>query len=119
MDQQVQEFIQNLITSCINNPALAYLSPEQKAKLSANLETYLYKLSVETLINSLNEEQINQIKDLEFESPEMEEKMELFAASIPGFAIILEEKLQQETDNFTKNPASLMNLPNQDSNLAS
>ncbi len=110
MDQQINDFIQGLISSCLNNPSLGYLSNEQKTNLSGNLEAHLYKLSVETLINSLNEDQINQIKDLDFESPEMETKLELFAAEIPGFSVVLEDKLQQEVNNFIANPATLMSL---------
>ena len=51
---------------------------------------------LDTTIDNLNEEQISQLEALDPESPQMEEKISLFAAQIPGLAQVLEQKLNEE-----------------------
>lgn len=98
MDQQIEEYIQNIVSGCLNSPAFANLTPEQRPEAESRLQAYFYRVIVETLINRLSEEQLNQIQDLDFSSPEMEAKLEQFAAAIPGFYQDMDEKLQQEAE---------------------
>lgn len=93
MDKITTDFINNLVEKCAANPALV----NQKA----NLENYFYRSMVETLIDNLNEEQLNQVKDLDLNSNEAQEKLQLFAAQVPGFINILDEKLAKEAENIS------------------
>jgi|SRR3989344_6253340 len=94
MDKQIIDFINGLVEKCAANPALA----DKKE----DLEAYFYRLMIETLIDNLTEDQVNQIKDMDLKSPEAQEKMMLFSAQIPGFIFILDEKLQTDAENIAK-----------------
>mgnify|MGYP001617019573 FL=1 len=100
MDQRITEYLDNLIKEYLNRPSFNGLTEEQRNNLATTLQGILYKAAVEELINRLNEDQINQIADLDFTSPEMEAKLEEFAATLPDFLSILEARFQQEFANF-------------------
>lgn len=100
MDQRITEYLDNLIKEYLNGPSFNDLTEEQRKNLTTTLQGALYKAAVEELINRLNEDQLNQIADLDLTSPQMEAKLEEFAATIPNFLSILEERFQQELANF-------------------
>lgn len=100
MDQHIAEYLDNLIKEYLNNPSFSSLNEEQKINLTAALQEKLYKAAVEELINRLNADQIDQIANLDFTSPQMEAKLEEFAATIPDFLSMLEERFQTELNNF-------------------
>lgn len=100
-DQQINKYINGLITQYFtDNPHLSGLAAEQKSSIETTLRGILYKSAVEELINRLNEDQINQVADLDFTSPEMLAKLEQFAATMPDFLSALETRFQQELANF-------------------
>lgn len=92
MDKVVDEVINSLVESCMQNPALANRREE--------LETYFNQMMVKTLMDQLNAEQFNQIKDLDLNSEETLDKLQLFAIQIPNFAGILDEKLGREAESI-------------------
>lgn len=100
MDQKIAEYLDNLIKEHLNSPAFSELNEQQRNEAAENLRVKLYKSAVEELINRLNEDQINQIADLDLASPQMEVKLEEFAATIPNFLSMLEARFQQELANF-------------------
>lgn len=102
IDQHIKEYIDNLIKQYLNdNPQhLNDLSEEQKVNVGATLEGILYKAAIEELINKLNADQLNEIANLDFTSPEMEAKLEEFAATIPNFLSMLEGRFQKELIKF-------------------
>lgn len=100
MNQRITEYLDNLIKEYLNRPSFSGLTEEQRNNLATTLQGTLYKAAVEELINRLNENQLNQIANLDFTSPEMEAKLEQFAATIPDFLSILEERFQRELVNF-------------------
>lgn len=101
VDQHINEYLDNLIKQHFNNdPRFNDLSEEQKTKEESSLRGKLHKAAVEELINKLNADQLNQIAGLDFTSPQMEAKLEEFAATIPDFLSILEERFQQELTKF-------------------
>lgn len=96
MDEQIQQFIDNKVGECLQDPQFANLPEDQKNNLKERIYTYLYKSMILALIEQLNDAQVMAIKDLELESPEMEEKLQQFSAEIPGMAFVLEDKLNEE-----------------------
>lgn len=100
MDKHIAGYLDNLIKQHLNNPQFSSLNESQRNETAENLRLKLYKAAVEELINRLNENQVNEIADLDFSSPQMEAKLEEFAATIPDFLSILEARLQQELTNF-------------------
>lgn len=101
IDKQINDYIESYVKECLENvPSLASLAEWQKEEVAQKIRSYLYKSMVDTLIDKLDEGQLNQIKDLDFASDEFAQKAELFAAQIPGFYLDLEEKLQKEVEQI-------------------
>lgn len=94
MDKTITDFINSLVIKCMANP----IFKDQKE----NLEKYFYQVMIETLIDNLSQQQIDQVKDLDIKSPKMQQKLQLFAASIPGFIFILDEKLNSEASKISQ-----------------
>lgn len=99
MDARIDKHLDELISQHLQNPKFNNLTSEQKSEMAANLKNKLHQAAVDELIHRLNEDQINQIADLEVTSPEMEAKLEEFAATIPDFLSMLETRIQEELNN--------------------
>jgi hypothetical protein len=100
MEEQVIEHINKLIQSCVNSPKFASLTPEQKQQLEAQIEGYFQNLMFDTMIDNLSDEQVKELETLDLTSPEAEEKIALFSATIPNFIFILDEKLNEATEEI-------------------
>lgn len=99
MDQKINAYLDNLIDQYLKSPSFANLDETQKNEKREQLKLQLYQASVDELLNNLNEDQINQIADLEPTSPQMETKLEEFAATVPNFMTMLEARFQKELAN--------------------
>lgn len=93
-------FMENLVKECLQGAKFAYLAEKDKKEIAGKLRDHFYSVTIDTLIDQLSESQVNQIKGLDPKAPEMEQKMAEFAASIPGFAFVLEDKLKAEMDKI-------------------
>ncbi|TSC87448.1 MAG: hypothetical protein G01um10147_625 [Microgenomates group bacterium Gr01-1014_7] len=100
MDNVFNDFLENLVNECLQGAKFAYLSEKDKKEIARKLRDHFYSVTIDTLVDQLSDEQINQIKGLDPKAPEMEQKMAEFAASIPGFAFVLEDKLKIEMDKI-------------------
>lgn len=100
IDQHINEYIDNLIKQYFKNNPNIGLNEGQKVNMEITLQGILYKAAIEELIDKLNADQLNQIANLDFTSPEMEIKLEEFAATVPDFLSALEERLQKELVKF-------------------
>ena len=102
MEEKVEAYIEELIQGCLRSTHFSGLSEDEKKGTENKIRNYFQTVIFDTLIDSLTDEQIESIKDLDLKSPEAEEKLALLAASVPGFAFILDEKLKQAADNITQ-----------------
>src|SRR4051812_3972049 len=100
MENVFENFIEKLITECLQGAKFAYLTPKEKDDLKIKLRNHFMNVTLDTLVDQMSDEQLVQVKDLDPNSPEMQQKMVEFAAIIPGFAIILDDKLKKEMDNI-------------------
>lgn len=98
MDNVFESFIENLVSECLKGAKFAYLPEKEKKELAAKLRDRFYQVTIDTLVDQLSESQVREIKSLDPKDPKMEQKMTEFAASIPGFAFVLEDKLKVEMD---------------------
>ena len=78
----------------------AYLAEKDKKEIGAKVQDHFYSVTINTLIDQLSDEQVNKIKDLDFKTPEAQQKIAEISASIPGFAFVLEDKLKAEMDKI-------------------
>ena len=114
MDNIFESFIENLVSECLQSVKFSFLPEREKKEVAQKLRDHFYSMTIDTLIDQLSDEQVNQIKDLDSKS-KMEEKMAEFAASIPGFAFVLEDKLKAKMSQILQTgqiPASPAGGPN-------
>lgn len=104
MDQKLQEYLESLVAKVLQAPALTNLSEQEKGEFAQKVHDYFNKVILDTTIDLMDEEQLNSIKDLAMDSPEMEQKIMEISSQIPSLAQILEEKLNKEVENIQNNP---------------
>lgn len=102
MEEKVEAYIESLIQGCLKSTHFSGLPEDQKKESEAKIRNYFQTLIFDTLIDNLTDEQIESIKDLDLKSQESEEKLALLAASVPGFAFILDEKLKQAAETISQ-----------------
>jgi len=107
MDKQIEIYIEGLVAEVLASPSFANLTNEQKTEIEEKLRAYINTVIFDAVIDLLNPEQLNTIKDIPLESTQMEEKLEEFSAQIPSLSAILEEKLRQKINEIKENPSTL------------
>lgn len=100
MDQQIDQYIKGLVNDCLLASSFVNLDVDQKNQITEKIENYFSQEMINCLVDNLSEAQLLEIKDLAPESPEMERKMEQFAAEIPGFVFLLQERLEKEAEQI-------------------
>lgn len=103
INQGINEYLQSLISECLQAPGFMNLSPEQKNNLANQIRAYFDQAVMETLVNRLDEQQFSQIEDLDPNSPEMAEKVQILASQVPGLAQDIENRLRQNTEFIKQN----------------
>lgn len=100
MDKIFENYVESLIQECLKGAKFAYLPQRQKKEIEGKIRDHFYSVTINTLIDQLSDEQLLEIKDLEPGNPILVQKFERFAAEIPGFASVLEDKLKAEMDQI-------------------
>ncbi len=96
MDKIFEEFIENLVNECLQSAKFAYLPEKERQEFAQKLRDYFYNVTINSFIDQISDEQFTRIKDLDFKSKEVLEKIAQISASIPGFAFVVEDKLKKE-----------------------
>lgn len=102
MDKIFEDYLENLVNECLQGASFAYLPPREKKDIEDKLRDHFYNVTIATFIDQLSDDQAREIKDLDFKTPQAQQKIAETSASIPGFAFVLEDKLKQEMDNILK-----------------
>ncbi|MEK7617270.1 MAG: hypothetical protein AAB414_04390 [Patescibacteria group bacterium] len=103
------KFLENLVSECLKSDKLAFLPDKEKKEIEGKIRNHFNDVTINTLVEQLTDEQVNQIKALDPKDPKVQELMAQFAAGIPGFAFVLEERLKKEMDSILQSgqiPAS-------------
>jgi len=88
--------IESLIDDLMAGPGYKDLSAEKKTAMADKLRGHIEGLIIESFINRLTEEQAKELREL-LTSPEaLEEKFEVYAATIPGLAQDVEGRIRRE-----------------------
>ncbi len=107
MDQKINAYLESLVLEMFNCPVFVNLTQEQKSATAEKIRNNLYNVIFDMIIDRLNQEQLNEIKNLPIDSPEMVRKIEEFAAFMPSLAQDMEAKLSQEIADIKQNPQIL------------
>lgn len=107
MDQKIQAYIESLALEVLQSPNMANLPEDQKNAQAELIRNHLNNIVLDTVIDKLTPDQLNQIKDLPAESPQMADKLEQFSSQIPFLITEIERRLNEETEKLKQNPSVL------------
>lgn len=107
MDEKLNSYIEAKVLEVLQTPNFSGLTEEQKSTTAEKIRDLLNTTILDTLIDNLTPEQLDQIKDIPADSPQMADKIEEFASQIPLFITTLEEVLNQKVGEVKNNPSIL------------
>ena|SRR3990167_357938 len=103
VNQNIEEYINSLVAECLLAPEIINLPQEQKDAFTKQIQDRFSEVTLEVLVNRLSSEQFSQIENLTPGSPEMVEKIQQLAAQVPGLAVDIEKKLQEDVSYIKQN----------------
>lgn len=107
MDQKINSFLEGLVLEILQSPQFASLPEDQKNAQIEKIRNQLNNIVLDTVIDKLTPDQLQQIQDLPAESPEMTDRLEEFSSQIPFLITEIERRLNEETEKLKQNPAIL------------
>lgn len=107
MDKKIDIYIEARVLEVLSLPSFSQMPQEQKTTIAEKLRDLFNTVILDTLIDSLSAEQLDQIKDISPESPQMEDKIEEFASQIPFLITKFENALNVKVAEVKNNPALL------------
>lgn len=103
VNQNIDEYLNRLVADCLQAPGIINLPQEQKDEFAERIQDHFSQITLEILVNRLNEEQFSQIEHLEPGSTQMIEKIQQLGAQVPGLADDIEKKLQEDVTYIKQN----------------
>lgn len=100
MDQQIEQYLNNLVQSTLQAPVFQSLNEDQKKETSEKIADYFNQVILDALIDNLTDSQLDQIQGVDPNSPEFASKLEAFAGEVPGFAYTMQDQLSQEAEKI-------------------
>ena len=107
MDQKIASYIESLVLEVLSSANMANLPEDQKNAQAEKIRNRLNDTVLDTVIDKLNPEQLQQIQNLGAESLEMAAKLEQFSSQIPFLITDIEKRLNEETQNIKQDPSVL------------
>lgn len=104
MDQKINSYIESLVLEVLQSNDFVSLSDDQKSKLAEKLRDHFNNVVLDTVIDKLTPQQLQMIKDLPADSPQMAEKIEEFSSQIPFLVTDIEKNLTGEAEEIKRNP---------------
>lgn len=96
IELNINTYIDNLVTECLELPIFYALDEDQIVQVSIQLKEYFYFAVAEIVFNRLSDTQLKELKNLPPEDPLLEEKLEEALSEIPFLAKDIEERLDRD-----------------------
>lgn len=106
MDQKITAYFESLVLEVLQIPEFVSLNDEQKEKLAEKLRDHFNNIIIDMILDKLTAQQLNRIKDIPADSPEMIERLEEFATTSPFLITDMEKRLTEEVSKIKENPLS-------------
>ncbi len=101
MDPQIDKFLNDFADKTLAGSGFIAFAPKEKDELRAKLLDYFSDLIFDTLLQSLNDDQLKELQAMpDLGSDEAQQKIALFSASIPGFIFILEDRFEKVSEGI-------------------
>jgi hypothetical protein len=96
MDPQIDQFLNDFAEKTLAGPGFIAFAPKEKEEFKNQLLEYFSDLIFDTLLRSLNDEQISQLQVFpDLGSDEAQQKIAEMSASVPGFIFILQDRFEK------------------------
>lgn len=103
MTDELTTYLDGLIAEVLTAPGYQSLSADDQAAIKTKLTGHFQNMIMETMINRLSEDQVAELERAAADDPDkLTETTERIAATIPGLAIDIEERLKREAANLQK-----------------
>ena len=98
MEKTLASYIDTFILGALNRPSVVKLPAKKKDEIEQQLRKHFETLTIETLLHRLDEKKLQEVQKASKKkgSKAMEETLQQYASSIPGFAEDLHKRLQRE-----------------------
>ena len=96
-------FVDSLVEEVFQSPGFQGLDQEQRRSLEEKIKDHFTKMTLDTLISRLSKEQAQELSQVaDQDEKTLANKIEELAASVPGLAEDIEERLSLEADQFKR-----------------
>lgn len=96
MDPQIDKYLNDFADKALAGPGFIAYAPKEKDEFKVKLLDYFSDLIFDTLLRSLNDDQIAELNALpDLGSEEAQNKIAQFSASVPNFIFILQDRLEK------------------------
>jgi hypothetical protein len=101
MEKKVENYINSKVEEILTSPNYKSLSTEKKDVLKKKLDLHLKRMTIETFVNNLTEEDAQKLSNLvENDSSKVLNKINELAFSTPDLAEKLEKRINKEAEKF-------------------
>lgn len=107
MDKLINNYIESKVLEVLQIANFSGLTEDQKNITAEKIRDVLNRTILDTLIDNLTPDQLNQMKDIPADDPQMEDKIEEFASKIPLFSQVVEEAINQKISEIKNDPQIL------------
>lgn len=107
MDKKLESYIDSIVSEVLTSPNFINLPEDQKQAGAVKIKDHLNSVIFDILLNNLNSQQLNALKDLGLNTTEAQVKIAEYSAEIPNFATLLEKALTKEVETIKNNHQGL------------
>lgn len=97
MNDAFTTYIDSFVSGVLNRPGIAELPAEKKDLVAQQIRDRVNELVLETLFTRLGEEELKDIRGAIGKPEALEQKLELYASSVPGLAEDITNRLERES----------------------
>lgn len=104
MDNRINAFLESLVLEVLQTSPIGQYPQPQKDEYVQKLRDYFNTVIFDTMIDNFTPEQINILKEIPIDSPQMRDKIEEFASITPLLLEKIEKVLEEEVVKVKQNP---------------
>lgn len=101
MDPQIEKYLNDFVEKTLAGSGFITYAPKEKEELKGKLLNYFSDLIFDTLLQNLNEAQLQELQAMpDLGTEEAQQKIALMSASIPGFIFILQDRFEKVSEEI-------------------
>ena len=102
MDEQFQTYLNKQLDELMSSSHFATLNEEQKNQKRAELEDYFYDLILDTLVDNLNDDQLDQLNNADLTAESSTQLISELASQSPTFIFQAQDKIDKALEHLNQ-----------------